>query len=139
MSWIAKRLGNGLYGLVDGNDPANPPQIAGAPLNNIIAAYPEGIAAAAVYTVGYVPATTAKIRRLVVSSTGLARIDVLFGTTGAQVLKWRVYTTLEDLTYELPFLDYLPINNTQTFQVNAWNVTGSSQNFGITIEINEPT
>jgi hypothetical protein len=134
MAWLQYALGYGKTAILDLDDPTSSPRISGYPVNKIVANQPVGLGSGAVYSLYYTTTTAGKIRRFIVSGSNICRIDVLYGTNGAQTILWRIYTTLESLTYTHDFKDYLPLSSTQIFQINLWNVTGSSQDYGITIE-----
>lgn len=134
MSWFAKRLGNGMFGVLDCNDPTSPPMVTPYPVNKTqqVNGTIDTLANFGVGSLLYSPTVAAKVKSLIISSHNECKVEILYGTTGAQTLISRFWTKAVIDTLVIDF-NYFPVSATQTFQVLIWNEYTVAQLVSVTL------
>lgn len=79
------------------------------------------VAAGASSTHSYNPAVTEKINQIVASASGQMKVEVQFGTTGAEATIFVGFITTGNPTLVIPFPDPLEIASTQTIKIIRTN------------------
>lgn len=108
--------------VIASNQPAIPVTFTPATLTNSFKYNTAAaVAAGASNTHSYSPASPEKINQIVVAASGQMKVEVQFGTTGAEATIFVGFITTGNPTLVIPFPDMLEIASTQTIKIIRTN------------------